>query len=74
MDWDAEWKWGRKGCPPQGRVLSKGWGSREEAAFPDTYFRTLVFCVKCVYCCTNPHMTKQAKYRRMYEVSDCVSK
>lgn len=43
MDWGAECKWGWKGCPPQGRVLSKGWGSREEAPFQSTYFRTLVF-------------------------------
>lgn len=50
MDWGAEWKWGRKGCPPQGRVLSKGWGSREEAAFPGHLLQDTSVCFMLNVC------------------------
>jgi len=50
LDWGAEWKWGRKGCPPQGRVLSKGWGSREEAAFPGHLLQDTSVCFMLNVC------------------------
>ena len=51
------------------RGAAGGQGQRAARRMPPSWAPTsgrgCLFCVKRVYCCTNSHVTKQAKYRRM---------